>query len=83
MCSVLVVRVSIKMLCDIYISVSTSVVLIEFLYANPIPLTFNDVYCLNDNAVRAVCSFKRCALLYMWGILNSFSGSSVFCDKSV
>jgi len=82
-CSVLVVCVYIQLLYDIYISILTSVVILEFLYVNRVPLTFNDVHCLNDNAVLAVRSFKQCALLYMWGILNSFSGSSVFCDMSV
>ena len=59
------------MLYDIYISISTSVVILEYLYVNPAPLTFNDVHCLNDNAVLAMRSFKQCALLYMWGNSNS------------
>lgn len=68
---------------DIYISISTFVVIFEYLYVNPVPLTFNDVYGLNDNAVLAVRLFKHCASLYMWAVLNSFSGLSVFSDMSV
>ena len=60
------------MLYDIYISISTSFVLIQFLYVNPVPLTFNDVYCLNDNSVLAMVLFKHCLSLYMSGYLEQF-----------
>lgn len=73
----------IKLLYDIYISIPTSVVILEYLYVNPVLLTFNDACCLNDNAVLAVCSFKHCASLYMWAVLNSFSGLSVSSDVSL
>ena len=67
----------------ICISISTAVVILECLYVNPVPLTFNDVYRLNGNTVLAVRLFKHCASLYMWAVLNSFTGLSVFTDVSV
>lgn len=57
---------------DNYISISTSVVVLEFLYVNPVLLTFNDVHCLNDNAVLAMHSFKQCAFTVRTGYLEQF-----------